>query len=173
MTYDHSQMHFFLGANTPQGFVSRFGQIIDPVRCKRCYIIKGGPGSGKSTLMKGFADEAEKLGMRPIYFHCSSDVASLDAVSADGDRYVILDGTPPHAVEPGCPGAFETLVPLGDCWNEEALQKDRSAILELMNRNRLMHAQCRMYLSAAGSLLGEVSGMARDYVFPEKVARFA
>ena len=45
-------LRFFLGANTPQGFVSRFDQLADPTDGWREFVIKGGPGAGKSTLMK-------------------------------------------------------------------------------------------------------------------------
>ena len=45
-------LHFFLGANTPQGFVSRFDQLGNADKGWRCYVIKGGPGSGKSTLAR-------------------------------------------------------------------------------------------------------------------------
>ncbi len=173
MSKTNAQLHFFLGANTPQGFVSRFDQIIDERAGRHCYIIKGGPGSGKSTLMKDFAAQAEALGLRPEYFHCSSDLASLDAVATEGLGYVILDGTPPHAVEPRFPGAFETLVPVGDCWDEEFLQTHRGEILALCDENRKCHELCRRYLAAAGSLLGDVGRMAQEYVFSDKVAAHA
>ena len=39
----------FLSANTTKGFVSLYGDFL---KGKKQYIIKGGPGTGKSTLMK-------------------------------------------------------------------------------------------------------------------------
>ena len=42
------------GGNTSKGFYSRFDNIISPEEARRIFVIKGGPGTGKSTLMKTF-----------------------------------------------------------------------------------------------------------------------
>ena len=42
---------FFMGSNTKRGFVPLFDKLKDPLNGHRFYILKGGPGSGKSTLM--------------------------------------------------------------------------------------------------------------------------
>lgn len=90
-------LRFFLGANTPQGFVSRFDQLADVNDGWRTFVIKGGPGSGKSTMMKKIK-EAIGGGHGDIeLIHCSSDVDSLDGVIASGLKFSIADGTAPHA----------------------------------------------------------------------------
>lgn len=87
---------FFMGANTPQGFVSKFDQLADPAEGWRKFIIKGGPGTGKSGLMKRLATAlAGKCGTVEL-IHCSSDVSSLDAVIAGEIKASIADGTAPH-----------------------------------------------------------------------------
>ncbi len=48
---------FFLGANSEHGFFSHFGQLQDPYSQEKTYIIKAGPGTGKSTMMKRIAEE--------------------------------------------------------------------------------------------------------------------
>ena len=48
-------LHFFAGGNTCRGFHSCFDSILPPDSRKRMYFIKGGPGVGKSTLMRQFA----------------------------------------------------------------------------------------------------------------------
>ena len=89
-------LRFFLGANSSQGFVSRFDQLGDPKQGWRCYVIKGGPGTGKSSLMKNLAARLD-TGSDPVeYIHCSSDVDSLDGVIFSRQRLSIADGTPPH-----------------------------------------------------------------------------
>ena len=45
-------IRFFLGANSPQGFVSRFDQLDYGDPQWHTFIIKGGPGCGKSTFLK-------------------------------------------------------------------------------------------------------------------------
>ena len=83
---------FFAAANTGRGFESDFPEIFSPEKFKRIYIIKGGPGTGKSTFMKKLGVEAERRGLSPEYYFCSSDVASLDGVVIPEKRAAVLDG---------------------------------------------------------------------------------
>lgn len=94
MNKNEKALRFFLGANTPQGFVSRFDQLTDSQDGWRKFVIKGGPGSGKSTLMKKVVQQFEKEGIEII--HCSSDVDSLDGVIVPSRKFCIADGTSPH-----------------------------------------------------------------------------
>lgn len=91
-------LRFFLGANSSQGFVSRFDQLGNPNEGWRCTIIKGGPGTGKSSIMKSLvtamADQCNYI--EEIY--CSSDVDSLDGVIFPEKKLSIADGTSPHGM---------------------------------------------------------------------------
>ena len=69
----------FPGANTSNGFYSYFDYII-PKDVNRIFCLKGGPGVGKSSLMKKVAKEFVERGYDVEVFPCSSDPASLDAV---------------------------------------------------------------------------------------------
>ena len=68
----------YLGANTPKGFVSCFSSVTDTA--SRLYIIKGGPGCGKSTAMRRIAAFCEAEGMETERIRCSSDQDSLDGI---------------------------------------------------------------------------------------------
>ena len=87
---------FFLGANSSDGFVSRFESAYSPDGRWRCYIIKGGPGTGKSTFIRriisAMAEQGEKIEIIP----CSSDPSSLDAAIFPDKKIAVFDGTAPH-----------------------------------------------------------------------------
>lgn len=89
---------FFLGANSPQGFVSRFDQITFPVQDMYTFILKGGPGIGKSTWMHDLCDQLKDQCDDIELIACCSDVNSLDAVVFHDWNVAVLDGTAPHAV---------------------------------------------------------------------------
>ena len=74
----------FAAANSGKGFCSFYGEIFSPERTERRYLIKGGPGTGKSSLMRRVAGEAEKRGYGVEYYRCSSDPTSLDAILIGG-----------------------------------------------------------------------------------------
>ena len=89
---------YFLGGNTPSGFYSLYHQLSDPARMRALYIIKGGPGSGKSTLMRRVERHAQAAGLETQEVLCSGDPDSLDAVVLPGKQVAIVDGTAPHVV---------------------------------------------------------------------------
>lgn len=86
---------------------------------------------------------------------------------------LLLIETPPHVIEPKYPGAFESLVCLNDCWDEEALQKERNKIMELSKQNARCHERCCRFLAAAGSLLNDSYRITAEYVDAGKIARYA
>jgi len=166
-------LHYFLGANTPQGFVSRFDQLGSADEGWRCYVIKGGPGSGKSTLMKRVAQAAAGLDPGMKLIHCSSDLNSLDGVIFPRLKISIADGTPPHVIEPKYPGACEVIVPVCSCWDDDKLYAARREIVAASRRISGVHEYCVRFLSAAGSLLGDTYRMALEVTDPAKVGRYA
>ncbi len=88
---------FFLGCNTPQGFVGRLEQLTSPSKLDMLYLLKGGAGSGKSTIMKKIAQKAVELGEDIELIRCSSDFNSLDGVILPKRKTAVFDGTLPHA----------------------------------------------------------------------------
>ena len=89
-------MHFFLGANSPAGFVSFYDEITAQAENGRLFVVKGGPGTGKSTLMRRTAAALSQREKCFEYIHCSSDPDSLDAVVFPALNTAIVDGTAPH-----------------------------------------------------------------------------
>ncbi len=164
---------FFLGANAPKGYYSKFDQLFNYDPEGKCFLIKGGPGTGKSTLMKKAAAVLKEKGREPELIYCTADTDSLDAVITPDGSFVILDATLPHAVEPKYPGAYETTVSLCDCWDETVLKENSERIMELFNRNREAHERARRYIAAAANLFDEAARLSLDTVSQEKVARTA
>lgn len=155
MFYNRNVPCFFLGANSAQGFASRFDALYDPESDWRAVILKGGPGSGKSTLMKSAAKSILDHGEEIELIYCSADPESLDAVILPQAHMCIADGTAPHILEPKYPGACESLINPGDCWDGDALFLQRKTIFSLCGRIAQQHRRAQRYLSAAGSLLAE------------------
>ena len=56
---------FFAAANTEEGFYSIFESVFPPSALDKIFIIKGGPGTGKSTLMRQIAEYARGRGYSP------------------------------------------------------------------------------------------------------------
>ncbi|MBR5310935.1 MAG: hypothetical protein IKU42_07415 [Oscillospiraceae bacterium] len=164
---------FFLGANAPKGYYSRFDQLFSSAPEGKCYLLKGGPGTGKSTVLKKTAEILGRENLSTELIYCSADINSLDAIIADEGKFVMADATLPHSVEPKYPGIYETTVSLCDCWDEEKLREHRKKAAALFDENRRLHEQGRRYISAAASLLDEAQKLGNLALNQEKTARAA
>lgn len=122
------------GGNTPQGFYSFYDNIIAK-DAARIFILKGGPGTGKSTLMRKIGETMLEKGYDVEFHCCSSDNDSLDGVCIPALQVAILDGTAPHMVDPQTPGAVDEIVCLGDFWAREKLQSVKQEIMHSSARN--------------------------------------
>ena len=116
------KVHYFLGANSPTGFYSLYDQLIDREEAQELFILKGGPGCGKSSLMRRVGAAMEEHGLEVEYIDCSGDPDSLDAVVIPALKTAVVDGTAPHVVEPKYPGVVESYVNLGNCYDREGLR---------------------------------------------------
>ncbi|MTI67521.1 MAG: ATPase [Firmicutes bacterium] len=87
--------HLIPGGNTSKGFYSYYDYIIEK-DANRIFVIKGGPGVGKSSMMKKIGQEMLDKGYDVEYHHCSSDNNSLDGLVIQKLNVAFLDGTAPH-----------------------------------------------------------------------------
>ncbi len=159
---------FFAGANTGNGFVGAYDDFAMEEDKGHVWILKGGSGTGKSTLMHKVATEAEGTGHSCVRYLCSSDPTSLDAVVIDG-RYVILDGTAPHVREMTYPGAVSEIVYLGKYWNGEKLAEYREEIIDLTQAKKEAYANGYGVLAAISPLEAETFVAAMELLDVEKL----
>lgn len=148
--------NYFSGANSGAGFYNYFDGIT-PVweRLERFFLIKGGPGVGKSTLMKRVAKQAEEAGEEVECFYCSGDPDSLDAVRLVNRGIVFADATSPHCMDPKFPGAVEEIVNLGEQIDRSRIVKHRDAVEDLTKRNKIFYGRAYAFLGAAAVLENE------------------
>lgn len=173
MSKNNNISKFFLGANTPNGFFSRFDNLYTPDEDHFCYIIKGGPGTGKSGLMKKVAKAAEDRNIKTELIYCSSDPGSLDAVIFPDKKICIADGTAPHSIDPIYPGASDTVVNLSDCWDARKLYASRESIISLTKKNSNHHLRSKLYLQAYGNIYKDTLKMIKDGIDKDKVKSYS
>lgn len=168
-----SNIHYFLGANSPTGFYSLYDQLLKPETAQRIYIIKGGPGCGKSTLMRKVAAKAEQAGKHVDYILCSGDPDSLDAVILPELRVALVDGTAPHVVEPKYPGLVEQYLNLGECYDREGLQSVREELLHAMLGYKECYQRAYRCLAASAEISGDIRATLCTSELEEKSAKRA
>jgi len=145
---------YFIGANTPRGFAYADRDLFDESRLTQLYIIKGGPGTGKSTLMKKCRAHFEGKGCTVYSYYCSSDPTSLDAIiiETDKNRIAIVDGTSPHSIDAALPGAVSEIVDLGAFWDSEMLHGQLDRIAAASALKSIAFDNARRYIASAGEI---------------------
>ncbi|MBE6577512.1 MAG: hypothetical protein E7653_05185 [Ruminococcaceae bacterium] len=158
----------FAAANTASGFVSYFDEIFFSEGIERRYIIKGGPGTGKSSFMRRVAESARTSGHSVELYYCSSDTNSLDGVIIDG-RLAIFDGTAPHSYDTVLPGARDELIDLGAFWDSEMLSEKRETLSAYAAQKKAAYSNAYGYLCAAGEIDATLRQVTDDCVMRDKM----
>ncbi len=162
-------MSFFAASNSADGFKNYYKECFE--RVDRLFIIKGGPGTGKSTFMRRVADMAEARGGYVERYFCSSDHTSLDGVMFDcgGEQVGIIDGTFPHPYIERLPGVREEIINTGRFWDRKILKKNGDKIRELSQTKSQCYDTAYAYLRACGNLNEVYNSYGKSKVNIEKM----
>lgn len=143
------QKHYFVCATSSKGFINLFDTNL--LNLRKIYIIKGGPGTGVSSLMKfiGVTFLAQEIDVD--FLHSCQDPDSLDGVILRTIGVGVVDGTLPHVIEPKVPGAVEEYVNLGAAWDTDVLAKSTNEIVSL--NKQISYCYSSAYKQFAKALL--------------------
>lgn len=162
-------MEYFLGCASPEGFKSSFSEMLNEYGYY-AYILKGGPGTGKSTLMKkvieAFPDEDADI------YRCASDPKSLDAIVLPKRKVIFVDGTSPHIAEPKYPGVSGEIINLGSMWDREKITPHKDALICCYEENATFHSCARRFICAYSALVADVSALSIEGMLKNKCAAF-
>ena len=162
----------FLGVSSANGFYGYF-QLLQNDPDLHLYLLKSGPGCGKSSLMKEIAstafDDKEVVEM----VHCSSDPESLDGVILWDKKIAILDATSPHSVEPNIPGMMQEVISLYHTINKEKLNDNKKDLIYQAKRYKYYHKQSGYALANAANLLRDNIRTASIFYNNDKILNHA
>ena len=163
--------YYFLGGVTPNGFSTSLSELIASEEYFT-YILKGGPGTGKSSVMKKIANVFE--GKEDVTrYYCSSDPDSLDAVLLHSSKVIIVDGTPPHVFEPLFPGVCQKIINLGECWDDSLLKEHREDIIRAVRQNKALMKSASENHKILGSVCTERKDKSKEFVNIGRISDFA
>lgn len=135
-----AERHLFASAITPDGFVNYLDTVVSG--CDRKYIVRGGPGSGKSTLISRVAARAVECGMDVELFHCSLNPASLEHLVIPSIGTAIVTSVEPHEWTASPDAAIhDVIIDMEQCLdpatvrrNQDIIEYDRKLMHEAMSR---------------------------------------
>ena len=142
-------MEYFAAGNTRNGFKSLFDECFKNVT--RLFILKGSSGCGKSTFMRRIAGRSEQLGYTTDIIRCSSDPDSFDGVIVNGLNFAVADGTSPHVMDVKYPCVRESIINMGEFWDERKILPHKDEIIALTDKKGEHYKNAYRCLSAMGN----------------------
>ena len=159
-------MEYFAASNTRNGFKSFFEECF--AKCERIFILKGSSGCGKSTFMRRIVGRAEQLGFTTDIIRCSSDPDSFDGVIIHGLNIAVADGTSPHVMDVKYPCVRESIINLGEFWDEQKILPHKAEIISLTDKKGEHYKNAYRCLSAIGNTEDIKRHIVRTSVITEK-----
>ncbi len=149
---DQRILRYFLGGNTYRGFYSFYDSFVSLSEGTFLWIIKGGPGCGKSSFMKMIGSAAEKAGLCVEYAVCSGDPSSLDGIYIPELKTAYTDGTAPHVADTHMAAVDSAYINLGKFYDYSAISEYKTELTELFRSCSDYYKKAYSLLSAAGQL---------------------
>ena len=159
---------FFLGGASPAGFETAFWH--DHQNAFGFYL-KGGPGTGKSTLLKKLAAafSAESVSV----YHCASDPHSLDAVVLEDRGIFAADATAPHEASTPLPGITGCMTDLAEGLHADLLLPHKQEIFSLYQENQAAHACAKKGFAGIGAMEDAAAEIGLSALDHPKLLHFA
>lgn len=111
------ERHLFASAISPDGLVNYLDTVIG--QASTVYIIKGEPGTGKTTLIREVANNAIKRGIDVEIYHCALDPTKLEHLVMPGLDTALTTYIEPHTYLPkSC-----EVVDMNECISREVIHK--------------------------------------------------
>ena len=170
---ENFKFKYFLASNSCEGFISNFSDCYSAEENYKVYIIKGGPGTGKSSFMRHIANKGLEKNLKVVVCPCSSDPNSLDAVIFPQIKTVIMDGTAPHTVDPKFPGVCEEILNFGQFWDRKKLEPFKEKIIDISYKNKQKHSCASRYFKSVGMLIFDNLSSASSITDGQKVLSFS
>lgn len=162
------QRDYFLGGSTRNGFYTSFWE---EQRGKYGFYLTGGPGSGKSTLMKtvanAFRDEEVS------FYHCASDPESFDAVVLEERDVFLADATPPHEQSVTLPHITGEQIDLASALNGSALYGYADKVVMLSEKNSMLHKQASGAIGGISAMLDILNGIGKDALLYDRIKGYS
>lgn len=160
---------YFPGNNTPDGYYSFFDYILPWKNARRIIIIKGGPGVGKSTMIRKITKELTQKGLDIELLHYAADSDSLDGLIVKKYNVAVVDGTAPHVIDPKFPGCVDEIVNFGEYWDESGLLKQKDRIFVLQEKVRYLYKRVYKYLKTSKMILDDLEDIYRNAVINQLI----
>ena len=155
----------FISANGFGGFRSRYDEVFSSASFERIFVIKGGPGTGKSTLMRKVMNRYKGKVESITAVYCSSDPLSLDGIilTSKNSKIGLVDATAPHERDAVFPGVCDEILNLADGLRWESLSEYREKIFALASKKKDAYKSAYSFLTLSGNVRDIITPLYDNY----------
>ena len=176
-----NKKYYFASANTCFGFTHYFGEIFNPRRLEKIYLIKGCLGYEKSLKSHIINEIANKAAQQKYSVECFCNPLSilnilsedcpqhyLDGILINGLKTAVADGTNPYINDSEYPGIVENIIDLSEFFDEKKLMGSKKEIFEITAKKKEFYDSAYKFLKAANELVEYTMALIQKYINDEK-----
>lgn len=161
--------YVFASSHTTRGYYTFIPDLIKDL--ERVYILKGAPGSGRSTFIRLVGEILSEQGLEVEFW-----ISALDSITPDGVyipqlNLAVVNGSLPASIDPRYPGVKEHLINLGEYWDQAAIEAQRQQIVELVDNIELSQQKAYDLLKELGRLKAEQRRINSRHINIEKIGQ--
>lgn len=146
--------YVFASSHTNQGFCTFIPELVNGVG--KVYILKGAPGSGKSTFIRLLGEVMSQQGYDVEFWVSADDPVTPDGVYIAHFNAAVINGSLPQPIDPKYPGAREVIINLGDFWNPAIIEQRQYQIVEQVDQIDSFSSQIGKILKDASRVKEEI-----------------
>lgn len=158
----------FFGASTPTGAMNFIENLTRDI--SKRYLLKGRPGTGKSTLLRRLLSATIERGLDAEVYSCALDSNSLDMIIWPDLNICVFDSTAPHLYEPTRPND-EIIDMYAACVKPGTDEEYVNELGDINQRYKRAIQEGTEYLAEAKKHLDVLSGIYVDASDPVEVQR--
>lgn len=156
----------FFGASTPGGAMDYIENLTGDL--SKRYLLKGRPGTGKSTLLRKLAAASAARGLDTEVYSCAFDSTSLDAIIWPELDVCLFDSTAPHLYEPSRP-ADEVIDMYDACVSPGTDEKYEEELADIATRYKKAVFDGTAHLFEAKGYLDALVGLYAELAYPGEI----
>jgi len=149
-------------SHTSQGFHTFIPDLLQGI--PKIYILKGAPGSGKSTFMRLLGESFSEQGYEVEFWVSAADPASPEGVLIPQLQAAVVNGSLAYPIDPRYPGLTGDIIYMGDYWDKHLIQQYGQKIMELCDDQEQHRHQAAAALNSAAAVKETVKQQAAAYL---------
>jgi len=161
--------YVFASSYTSQGFYTFIPQLIKALG--RVYILKGAPGTGKSTFIRLVGEMMSEQGLEVEFWISALDSITPDGVYVPQLNLAVINGSLPISIEPRYPGVREQLINLGEYLDSEAIEMQGDRIVSLVDQMELCVEQVYNLIKEASRVKERIRQINAQHLNLEKMTQ--